>query len=472
MGIILPAGFYSDSATKGLREFFFDTRAIESIYCFENRFPVVFKSVHNQFKFIVLCIVKDNSNPNIRCAFMQHDPEQLPAIEKRAILLKPEDIVRFSPDSLSITEFNAQRDIEIAGKIYADFPLLGNTDASLPWRFPLLSVEFNMTHQSYMFKQNVDGYILYEGKMINQFDNEYSSNNWAIDRAEAENYLRKKEMYRIGMNSNLGKLISSSNITIPISFSNYRFGVRSIGRRSDERALISTVLPKNVCIGNSLFTALPWEYLSESRLVNSNNELLKSPYYSYGNLIFVVSLLNSFIYGWLIGMKISANLNIFILNQLPLPRLSNGNYYYGEILRRGARLICTSRDYANLWTDVYSEWSDPNKTHPIELTNYGPEHEQDIRQRLAESVANLTSEWTPVCGVHDRNPNRGDTGDRVQLRAEIDAYVAHLFGLTRDEFAYILDTFPVLKRKEEQAFGEFMSKRKCLEEYDRIATIL
>ena len=33
-------------------------------------------------------------------------------------------------------------------------------------------------------------------------------------------------------------------------------------------------------------------------------------------------------------------------------------------------------------------------------------------------------------------------------------------------------TFPVLKKREEKAFGEFMSKRKCLEEYDRIALIL
>ncbi len=84
----------------------------------------------------------------------------------------------------------------------------------------------------------------------------------------------------------------------------------------------------------------------------------------------------------------------------------------------------------------------------------------------------LTPEWTPACGVYDRTVDRRNTGDRAQLRAEIDAYVAHLYGLTRDEFAYILDTFPFLKHKEEQAFGEFMSKRKCLEEYDRIATIL
>ena len=52
------------------------------------------------------------------------------------------------------------------------------------------------------------------------------------------------------------------------------------------------------------------------------------------------------------------------------------------------------------------------------------------------------------------------------------AYVAHRYGLSRDDFAYILDTFPVLKKKEKKAFGEFMSKRKCLEEYDRIGKIM
>jgi hypothetical protein len=30
----------------------------------------------------------------------------------------------------------------------------------------------------------------------------------------------------------------------------------------------------------------------------------------------------------------------------------------------------------------------------------------------------------------------------------------------------------VLKKKEKKAFGEFMSKRKCLEEFDRIGKIM
>jgi hypothetical protein len=104
--------------------------------------------------------------------------------------------------------------------------------------------------------------------------------------------------------------------------------------------------------------------------------------------------------------------------------------------------------------------------------DYGPTHEREIRQRLAEAANALTKEWTPACGAHDRLPDRRDTGDRAQLRAEIDAYVAHLYGLSRDDFAYILDTFPVLKKKEMKAFGEFMSKRKCLEEYDRLVPII
>ena len=48
----------------------------------------------------------------------------------------------------------------------------------------------------------------------------------------------------------------------------------------------------------------------------------------------------------------------------------------------------------------------------------------------------------------------------------------YLCGLYREVFANILDPFPVLKRKEARTFGEYISKRKCLEEYDKIRTIL
>jgi len=130
----------------------------------------------------------------------------------------------------------------------------------------------------------------------------------------------------------------------------------------------------------------------------------------------------------------------------------------------------------DLFEKSYEEKLIEDKNKPVECLGITFPNDEERRiyflQKLRDEARNLTPEWGPQCGVHDRLPDRRDTGDRAQLRAEIDAYVAHLYGLSRDDFAYILDTFSVLRKKEEKAFGEFMSKRKCLEEYDRIKTIM
>jgi hypothetical protein len=66
------------------------------------------------------------------------------------------------------------------------------------------------------------------------------------------------------------------------------------------------------------------------------------------------------------------------------------------------------------------------------------------------------------------------------LRAELDAYYAHLYGLDRDELRYILDpadimgedypseTFRVLKNNEMRAYGEYRTSRLVLEAWDRL----
>ena len=73
------------------------------------------------------------------------------------------------------------------------------------------------------------------------------------------------------------------------------------------------------------------------------------------------------------------------------------------------------------------------------------------------------------------NPER-----RAQLRAELDAYYARLYGLTRDELRYILDpadvmgddypseTFRVLKNNEMRAFGEYRTRRLVLAAWDAL----
>jgi hypothetical protein len=73
-----------------------------------------------------------------------------------------------------------------------------------------------------------------------------------------------------------------------------------------------------------------------------------------------------------------------------------------------------------------------------------------------------------------------DPDRRALLRADLDAFYAHLYGLNRDELRYILDpadvmgpdypseTFRVLKNNEMRQFGEYRTRRLVLEAWDRL----
>jgi len=64
---------------------------------------------------------------------------------------------------------------------------------------------------------------------------------------------------------------------------------------------------------------------------------------------------------------------------------------------------------------------------------------------------------------------RRDDGRRFLLRCELDAAFFHLYGLSHDDAAYVLDTFSVVRKREEAKHGEYRSARVILEVYDRMA---
>ena len=75
------------------------------------------------------------------------------------------------------------------------------------------------------------------------------------------------------------------------------------------------------------------------------------------------------------------------------------------------------------------------------------------------------------CG-YTGEPFTWDTDRRFLLRAELDAAFFHLYGIGRDDVDYILDTFPIVRRKDEAAHGEYRTKRVILEIYDALATAI
>ena len=82
--------------------------------------------------------------------------------------------------------------------------------------------------------------------------------------------------------------------------------------------------------------------------------------------------------------------------------------------------------------------------------------------------------------AHDMRPFARDLGDsgtpfhwdesrRQIVRAELDALFFHLYGISRDNVDYILDTFPIVRRKDEAKYGTYRTKDLILAEYDRMA---
>ncbi|RMG77485.1 MAG: hypothetical protein D6711_01450, partial [Chloroflexi bacterium] len=89
--------------------------------------------------------------------------------------------------------------------------------------------------------------------------------------------------------------------------------------------------------------------------------------------------------------------------------------HFDEIVARAARLVCVREEFAGLWESVMGQ------------------------------------AWTEACGATDPL-------ERQRLRDEIDAWVAHLFGLDVLALDHILGSFPLVFTADEA--GE--AKRSAL----------
>jgi Alw26I/Eco31I/Esp3I family type II restriction m6 adenine DNA methyltransferase len=289
-GMVIPSGIYTDLGTKQLREMLFSQTKVTGLFCFENR-KTIFEGVDSRFKFVILSFEKNKQTLSFPVEFMRHDVEELQRFPHKDSLVISVDLIRkLSPDSLSVMEFKQDIDIQIAEKM-SRFPLLGET---LPDTWNLkLTREFDMTNDSYLFKtEPAKGRLpLYEGKMIHQFTHQYALPKYWLDEKEARQALLKRGEVDKGQ---------------ILDYQTYRLGFRSVSSSTNERSLISSLIPKLVFCGNSLS-------ISECEQNNfQDNQSFK---------IFIVAVLNSFLIDWMLRQKVSQNLNFFYIYQLPIPRL-------------------------------------------------------------------------------------------------------------------------------------------------------
>lgn len=108
------------------------------------------------------------------------------------------------------------------------------------------------------------------------------------------------------------------------------------------------------------------------------------------------------------------------------------------------------------------------------------ESDNEMRRLIAERQAACNGTAMPEIDTWQPAPCIYNEERRAKAQAELDARYARLYGLTTDEFRYILDpedicgrgcineTFRVLKDNEMRKFGEYRTKRLVLEAWERM----
>ena len=238
---------------------------------------------------------------------MRHEVKDLASFPNDDTIVIDVDLIkRSSPSSLSITEFKTDMDVRIVEKMLR-FPLLGE-DLPDKWNIKL-KAEFHMTNDSDLFHSTPGpGRLpLYEGKMIWQFQHGYAAPRYWIDEAAG----RKRVLGRYGQDTGQ-----------TLGYQTYRLAHRRQARATDTRTFIANILPSPVFASDSTHvTVEPTQAVQ---------------------LVLLTALTNSIALDWMIRLKVVANLNMFYLYQLPVPRMMPGDRFFDSIVQRAARLICTT----------------------------------------------------------------------------------------------------------------------------------
>lgn len=220
------------------------------------------------------------------------------------------DINRFAPATSSFLEFKDDRDLEIVERIYGDRPLLGDVVESLGGHY---NREFDMTNATRLFtprsrlesdgllsadddardprvraRLRVAGYVpLYEGKSF-----------WLHDP------------YFVGRGSteSVSKFMAVATAAAELGSDNWkrpRICMRNVASSTNQRTYIMGVMPPAVH-GNSAPTldGLGWR-----------------------DLIALNGILTSMVVDYVVRMKVSANLNWFFLETIPVPARDGHAYW-------------------------------------------------------------------------------------------------------------------------------------------------
>jgi hypothetical protein len=474
-GVIVPTGIATDATTAPFFAALVGTKRLAQLIDFENR-EAIFPGVHRSYKFCLLTLGHEEKQSGF--AFFLTDPRQLAEPERR-FTLSPDDIARINPNTKTAPVFRSRADAELTAKIYARVPVLIDETRGKdgnPWGVSFMAM-FHMSNDSGLFRtaaqlaeagfvregmdwvrQSAAGnrqsndptahsrlpaaerYVpLYEAKMIHQFDHRWAtyaavgSGQSAIGNGAVASDPTADSRLPIAESRDVTLAEKSDPAFEPAP--RYWVPAREVADRLGQRGWTRGWLMGWRDIARAtdertvIFSAMPLSAVGHTCpliFVNADGKIWSA----------LLANLDSTVLDFVARQKVGGtHLTYGYLNQFPvLPPSAYTPADLAFIVPRVLELTYTSRAMAPFARDL----------------------------------------------GYDGQSFKWDEDRRAVLRAELDAFYARAYGLSRDELRYILDpadvkgadypseTFRVLKQNEIRRFGEYRTARLVLAAWDKM----
>lgn len=533
-GFIVPTGIATDDSTKDYFAHIAQSGRLVSLFSFENE-EFIFASVHHSFRFCLLTLRGDEKlDSPAQLLFFARNPSQI-YDEQRRFVLTPEEFSLINPNTQTCPVFRSKMDAELTKEIYRAAPVLIREGEQNPWKIKFQTM-FHMSGDSHLFRASTrqEHLTLYEAKMIHQFDHRWATYEYneqeeldtrdCLTDEKADPEYSPTPRYWIEERQVLARIASvpnrlarawlnSETEILTLEFARWLTG-ELIRRELDVginklKAIQQTesqlkkcyqwayaALASNNEIGKKAATLWSkWTEANTDYVLSEADLLALQSIHSEADLLALIDQwMDSRSPRWLMGWRDVTSAHVYrtVISSV-VPRAGIGNslpimlFNSSDKKTSQAALLC---NFNSIVLDFVARHKVGGnhlnyfiyKQLPILPLDYYSSADLDF---IVPRVLELTytaydlKDWAADLGYHSA-PFAWDEERRAEIRAELDAYYARLYGLEHDELRYILDpaavmgedypseTFRVLKNREMKVFGEYRTQTLVMREYNRM----
>ncbi len=289
---LVPAGLIRSSGAEALRNHLVKNSSELKMILFDNR-PKYF-SIDSRFKFVLIDFTKDLSGNGAQKLEFIISTDSFDNFANSKVIFNIDELRKIRSD-LTIPEVSDNIQRNLFYKMCSNGICWGQRDSV--WEADFCR-ELDMTSDKSLFHPALDGLMpLVEGRMVQQyrFSAKAYQNGSGRSACWVPNISGCHPQFTVNpfdLPDKIHKRVQS-----------YRVGFCDIAGQTNERAMMSTIIPPGVVCGNKVPT-----------IVFSKD--------STGDLAYLwVGITNTFIFDWMLRRIISTTVNYFHLLSLPLPNI-------------------------------------------------------------------------------------------------------------------------------------------------------